>query len=54
MIKPRWGMVSIAVFEADNEQELDVFAEKVRRDIFNSYLKYESAVDEASCVLFQE
>lgn len=54
MIKPRWGMGSIAVFEADNEQELDVFAEKVRRDIFNSYLKYESAVDEASCVLFQE
>ena len=27
MIKPRWGMGSIAVFEADNEQELDVFAE---------------------------
>lgn len=54
MVKPRWGMGSIAVFEADNDAELEVFADKVKRDIFKSYLKYESAMDEESCVLFQE
>lgn len=54
MVKPRWGMGSIAVCEACNEEELNVFAGKVKRDIFNSYLKYESAEDSELCVLFQE
>ena len=54
IIKPRWGMGSIAVFEADNEEELTVFYVKVRRDIFNSYLKYESEENIQECVLIQE
>ena len=27
IVKPRWGMGSIAVFEAENEEELRVFYE---------------------------
>lgn len=54
MVKPRWGMGSIAVCQADNEQELEVFAAKVKKEIFDSYLKYESEADTKVCVLFQE
>lgn len=54
IIKPRWGMGSIAIYQAENEQELEVLSAKVGREIFESYLKYESAFDEKSCILFQE
>lgn len=54
MIKPRWGMGSIAVYEAENEEELRVFYEKVKRNIQNTYLKYESSVDTERSVLIQE
>ncbi|MCM1261871.1 MAG: ATP-grasp domain-containing protein [Butyrivibrio sp.] len=54
MIKPRWGMGSIAVFQANNEQELEVLAAKVKKEIFESYLKYLSEEDAEVCVLFQE
>jgi carbamoyl-phosphate synthase large subunit len=54
MVKPRWGMGSIAVYEADNEAELDVFYLKIKRDIEKSYLKYESAQNMEESVLIQE
>ncbi len=54
IVKPRWGMGSLSIFTADNEAELDVFIEKVRREIFHSYLKYESAFDPDHCVLIQK
>lgn len=54
MVKPRWGMGSIAVSEACNEEELVVLSAKVKREIFASYLKYESALDEDACVIYQE
>lgn len=54
MIKPRWGMGSIAVFEAENEEELQVFEKKARKAILESYLKYESSVDIENSILFQE
>lgn len=54
IIKPRWGMGSISVYEAENEEELEVFYKKVRRDIFKTYLKYESVQDIDKSVLFQE
>lgn len=53
-VKPRWGMGSISVFEACNEEELNVFYKKVKRELQNSYLKYESAVDIENSVLIQE
>lgn len=54
MVKPRWGMGSIAVFEAENKEELKVFYKKVQRNIMNTYLKYESNQDSEKCVLIQE
>lgn len=54
VIKPRWGMGSISVFEAENEEELDVFYKKTMRNIQRTYLKYESAVNINASVLIQE
>lgn len=54
VIKPRWGMGSIGIFIAENENELNLFTDKIRKQIFNSYLKYESSQNIEECVLFQE
>jgi len=54
VIKPRWGMGSIGIYEATCEAELDVFCHKVKRDIESTYLKYESKADLNKSVLIQE
>lgn len=54
IIKPRWGMGSISILEADNEEELKILYNKAKRNIFETYLKYESSMDIENCVLFQE
>ena len=33
MVKPRWGMGSLALYRADNLKELEVFYEKTRKNI---------------------
>jgi len=54
ILKPRWGMGSISVFSADNELELEVFYDKINRQIEETYLKYESAKTIGYNVLIQE
>lgn len=54
MIKPRWGMGSIAVYEAETEEELKVFYNKAKRNIEKTYLKYESVADIDNSILIQE
>lgn len=54
MIKPRWGMGSIAVYEADTYKELEILGDKVKKDIFSSYLKFESKIEKEKCILYQE
>ena len=54
IIKPRWGLGSIAIFEADDESELKVLFEKVKKEIKNTCLKYESEADYEHSVLIQE
>lgn len=54
IVKPRWGMGSIDIYEAENEAELSVLYKKIKREIFNSYLKYESEIDAEKCVIFQQ
>ncbi|VVS95289.1 ATP-grasp domain-containing protein [Desulfoluna spongiiphila] len=54
MIKPRWGMGSIGIYQADNFEELNILYNKVKKDILNSYLKYESKEDVENTVLIQE
>lgn len=52
-IKPRWGMGSLSVFCAENEDELKIFYKKSKREILNSYLKYESQANIDEAVLIQ-
>lgn len=54
MIKPRWGMGSLSIYQAETEEELKVFYEKSRREIGCSYLKYESGADAGHAVLIQQ
>ena len=54
IVKPRWGMGSIGIYEAENEEELDLFYKKTKNAILKSYLKYESQdfIDES--IIIQE
>ncbi len=54
IIKPRWGMGSIAIYEADNMDELTILFNKTKKEIMKSYLKYESRDYSNECVIFQE
>lgn len=54
ILKPRWGMGSISIYEAENLEELEVFYKKIDREIKKNYLKYESAQTLGENVLIQE
>lgn len=54
IVKPRWGMGSIAIYEAESRKELEVLYEKCKKDIRNSYLKYEAVCDWDRSVIIQE
>lgn len=54
MVKPRWGMGSLSIYQADDEEELRLLVKKARREIKASYLKYESQENPDQCVLIQE
>lgn len=54
VIKPRWGMGSIGVYEAENVEELGVLYHKAKKQIRMTYLKYESEQDYDKSVLVQE
>lgn len=54
ILKPRWGMGSIGIYEIESIAELEIFYEYVKRKVANSYLKYESMSEFGNCVLIQE
>lgn len=54
IVKPRWGLGSISIFEAETVEELRVFYEKVKRENMRTYLKYESAENLDESILIQE
>jgi carbamoylphosphate synthase large subunit/ribosomal protein S18 acetylase RimI-like enzyme len=54
IIKPRWGMGSIGVYDAENETELNVLFKKTLSNIKSSYLKYESQEKLKESVIIQE
>jgi carbamoyl-phosphate synthase large subunit len=53
ILKPRWGMGSIGIFQADDYDELSVLYKKLEKDIFQTYLKYESNIDRNHCIVIQ-
>lgn len=54
IVKPRWGMGSMEIFSADNDEELNIFYKKIKKNIEKSYLKYESKQDVDNSVIIQE
>ncbi len=54
IVKPRWGMGSIGVYEAENEEELRVFYRKVKSMIHHSAMGYASSIDLDHPVILQE
>ncbi|MGG7213217.1 ATP-grasp domain-containing protein [Clostridium nigeriense] len=54
IIKPRWGMGSISVYEAENEEELVVLYKRAIRNVTDTYLKYESMEKMEESILIQE
>lgn len=54
IMKPRWGMASMGIYKVENDEELEVFTKKSLRDIFNSYLKYESNQTPDEAIIYQE
>lgn len=54
IVKPRWGMGSLSIFQADDIDELEIFYKKIKNQILSSYLKYESQNDMNNCVIIQE
>lgn len=52
-VKPRWGMGSIAVFKAENEEDLYFYSKKAKKEIENSYLEFESRADIDRAVIIQ-
>ncbi|MFW5879699.1 MAG: ATP-grasp domain-containing protein [bacterium] len=54
IIKPRWGMGSIGIYQADNKAELELLYQKTFRDIEKSYLRYESKSYIKEAVIIQE
>ena len=54
ILKPRWGMGSLSIFEAENKKELEVLYEKAKSSIQKSYLRFESEADIDRAILIQE
>ena len=54
ILKPRWGMGSLSIFEAENKKELEVLYEKAKRSIQKSYLRFESGADIDRAILIQD
>lgn len=54
ILKPRWGMGSIGIYKVEGDEELNVFYKRLQKEIFDTYLCYESSIDRSSCILIQE
>ena len=54
IIKPRWGMGSISIYEADDSEELKLLCNKAKKNIMKTYLKYESSQNIEEAVIIQE
>lgn len=54
ILKPRWGMGSISIFEADNVEELTIFYQRVLKTIRSTYLSYDALQNIDACIIIQE
>ena len=54
ILKPRWGMGSISIFEADNVEELTIFYQRALKTIQSTYLSYDALQNVERCIIIQE
>lgn len=54
VVKPRWGMGSIGIYEVNSLEELKILYYKTKKQIKNTYLKYESKQSYETSILIQE
>ena len=54
ILKPRWGVSSAGIYQANTIEEVDILYEKIDRLIFNSFLKYQSQGNEDASIIIQE
>lgn len=54
IMKPRWGMASMGIYKVESDEELEFFTRRCNKDIFGSYLKYESAMTKDQAIVYQE
>jgi carbamoyl-phosphate synthase large subunit len=54
IIKPRWGMASLSVYLAKNEEELNFYFKKAKEEVLNSFLKFESKQDPGKEILIMD
>lgn len=54
ILKPRWGMGSLSVYEANDEEEFNFYIKKARKEVLGSFLKYESQQDPDKEILIMD
>jgi len=54
IIKPRWGMGSIGIYEVKNQHELKNLYNYLQRQILATYIKYESQEELSKSIIIQE
>lgn len=54
VLKPRWGMGSVGVYVADNQEELEFYFKRLRKEIKKSILEIESSQDFEGAILIME
>ena len=54
IVKPRWGMGSIGIYTTRNREELNVLYAKLRNDIWDTALRFESAADKEASIIIQQ
>ena len=54
IIKPRWGMGSIGIETAESVEELKIVYKRLKKKIFETYLRYESLQDIKNSIIIQE
>lgn len=54
IVKPRWGMGSVSVYEVENMEELIVLYEKTKRTIHSTYLTFEAQQSIEQSIIIQE
>lgn len=53
IVKPRWGMGSLGLMEAEDPVHLDIIYKLVQNQVFSGHLKHESQSDVKQCVVIQ-